>query len=326
MTPFDHLLGQLRAAGEATRLRGLLLLAHGDLTVTELTVLLDQSQPRVSRHLKLLAEAGLVTRYQEGAWVFYRLADPDFLRRLGADPAAALPQADMDALEALRTRRVAAANAYFAAHAADWESLRSRYIDESEVSRGLRELAGGPVETFLDLGTGTGQMLLVFAEDYRRGYGIDLSPEMLNIARAKLISEGITHAQVRRADFLGDPLPDGAHIVCLHHVLHFLAEPERALRVAADALAGNGRILIADFAPHDHEDLRETHAHRRLGFSDEEIERWAGACRLRLTATTTLDAPVEGGLTTKLWRLEGKPVRRRTDTRSISDGLLHVGP
>ncbi|WOI53842.1 metalloregulator ArsR/SmtB family transcription factor [Parvularcula sp. LCG005] len=300
---FDQLLEQLRAAGEATRLRTLMLLARGELSVTELTQILDQSQPRVSRHLKVLTEAGLVERHQEGAWVFYRLA-PSAALDLDGIKAVDLPQADAAALATVRQVQAEDAARYFAEHATEWEALRTRHIAEEEIEAALLRLAGDGGDRFVDLGTGTGRMLVLFKSLYSHGIGYDLSAEMLSIARAQLADAGITHAQVRRGDFLEDPLPEDADLVCLHHVLHFLAEPERLIGLVADALSLDGQILIADFAPHTHEDLREDHAHRRLGFRDEEIEGWARRAGLMITANERFDPPMADGLVTCIWRLE----------------------
>lgn len=312
MSAFEKALIRLRAAGEATRLRALLLLREGELTVTELTGLLAQSQPRVSRHLKVLADAGLVDRAQEGAWVFYRLADRGRVEALlgaGAPLPDLMSDRDWSALRALREERAARATAYFAANADRWDDLRARHIDEAEIEANLVEMAGGATDLFLDLGTGTGRMLTVFAPLYRQGVGLDLSPEMLVLARASLHAADISHAQVQRADFMADEIVEEAGLICLHHVLHFLPEPREALAVAARALSPNGRILIADFAPHDHEDLRDEHAHRRLGFSDEEIRDCAATVGLVVSEVRHLNPPKDAGLVTSLWRLEHHTAR-----------------
>lgn len=323
---FDDILIRLRAAGEATRLRALLLLSQGELTVSELGTLLDQSQPRVSRHLKVLAEAGLVERYQEGAWVFYRLQDASALATVGIDPAAAadlFPASDRAGLAQLQDHRAAQAAAYFATQAADWEAVRVRHIAEDAIETCLIDLAGPAGGTFVDLGTGTGRMLVVLADLYERGVGYDLSADMLAVARVKLGEAGITHAQVRRSDFIDDPLETDADLVCLHHVLHFLADPKGAIGAAADCLSARGRILIADFAPHAHEDLRDHHAHRRLGFHDDEIARWAAHFGLAVTADRRLLPPVDGGLITRVWRLE--PIGTRpSSSHPSSHRAAHV--
>lgn len=306
----------------------LLLLALGELTVSELAGILGQSQPRVSRHLRVLAEAGLVERFPEGAWVFYRLAGAAVLDGVGIDAANArswLPAPDLIALAETRARTAQDAAAYFAAHAQDWAQLRRRHVDEAEVEAALIELSGGSAERLLDLGTGTGRMLLVFKDRYSSAIGVDSSAEMLAIARAQLIREDVTNAQVRRTDFLEEDLPIDADIVCLHHVLHFLAEPERAIAVAADALSESGRVLIADFAPHTDEDLRDRHAHRRLGFARTEIEAWARHAGLALTAERRLDPPDANGLVTCVWRLDRqhRPGRAAPGERQIASAHVN---
>lgn len=313
MAEFETILAALRAAGEATRLRALLLLAHGELTVSELTSLLGQSQPRVSRHLKILADAGLVERLHEGTWTFYRLADGAVARILGTDLRTAdglLSEEDQKALEALRAQRRAAAEAYFDAHAAEWEQLRTLHIAEDRIEATLLELAPSSVQRFFDFGTGTGRMLVVFRDRYEDAIGIDTSQPMLTIARARLDDAQIRHAQVRRSDFLVADLPGAADLVCLHHVLHFLAAPGEAIGRAASVLAPGGHLLIADFAPHTHEELRETHAHRRLGFADDDILRWSTDAGLHITADEALAPPVSGGLVSRIWRLS-KPGAER---------------
>src|SRR5579863_8110026 len=162
----ETVLSGLRAAAEATRLRLLLLCARGELTVSELTDILGQSQPRVSRHLKLLCDAGLLDRFREGTWVYYRVASrgraAELARQIcaavpGDDPTVALDQARLDTV---KRQRAEAANAYFRANAEQWDQIRSLHIDEREVeSAVLDALGGAAVHDLLDLGTGTARML-----------------------------------------------------------------------------------------------------------------------------------------------------------------------
>lgn len=319
MSGFEDILSQLRAAGEATRLRILLLLREGEMTVTELTEVLGQSQPRVSRHMKVLAEAGLVERFQEGAWGFYRLTDPHGLDPALRDPGLLLPPEDREGFEKIRARRAASAAAYFAAHAESWESWRARYLSDAAIESALLELTDRPIDLFLDFGTGTGRMLMLFAPLYRRGIGYDTSAEMLTIARVRLDDASVHHAQVRRADLLSVNGEPNADIVCLHHVLHFLTAPEKAIAAAARRLSGTGAILIADFAPHAREELREEHAHRRLGFDDPEIARWGRRSNLAVTASVRLDPPGPDGLETRIWRLERR--NRSASTANDNDDV-----
>jgi ArsR family transcriptional regulator len=301
----------LKSIAEPTRLRILALLAHGELTVKDLTRILGQSQPRISRHLKLLGDAGLLERAPEGSWVYFRLAQsqgaslaPLILGVVDrADPVLAR---DARRAETLRRERESAAQAYFEAHASDWDSIRALHVAEAEVEAAVAEVLGaGPFELFLDLGTGTGRMLELFCGRYRRGLGFDLSPAMLAYARAKLERAGIANAQVRRGDIYALALPDhGADAVVMHQVLHFLSDPPRAVREAARVLAPGGRLLIVDFAPHELEFLREQFAHERLGLAEAQIAQWLGEAGLALLQRRNLAPGGETGkgkLTVALW-------------------------
>lgn len=319
----DPTLNMLRAVGEETRLRIVTLLARGELTVTELTQILGQSQPRVSRHLKILANAGLVERYREGSWMFYRAHRPDrgeavspmmeLVGRLKESDDRVIAR-DRDRFTQSREARARAAAAYFEENAAQWDRLRRLHLPESDIEARMRALIGAEkVGLFIDLGAGTGRMLEVFADRYEAGVGLDLSREMLAVARANLDRAGIVHAKVRQGDLFSAPFENAtADLVCLHQVLHYLAEPGEAVREAARILKPGGRLLIVDFAPHELEFLREEHAHRRLGFSDEEVKSWRREAGLDLLAAETM-APRSGEtekLTVKLWLCGAQTVRR----------------
>jgi ArsR family transcriptional regulator len=311
----DQLVGMLRAAGDDTRLRLLLLLLEAELTVSELTEILGQSQPRVSRHLKLLCEAGLLQRFKEGAWVFYRAAERGGAAQL-ARTLAELSHAIEDAtliddrrrLARVRAARAEEAAAYFKANAPQWEEIRSLHVPEQDVENAVVGLLGETrLENVLDAGTGTGRMLELLAPHIGRGIGIDDSPEMLAIARDRLAKAGAGHCQVRRGDVYRLPFADGDDsagfdAVLFHQVLHYLDDPQAALREAIRVTKPGGRILIADFAPHELEFLRAEHAHRRLGFADSEVQGWFKAAGLKPLAAQAL-APRSGSetLTVMVW-------------------------
>jgi ubiquinone/menaquinone biosynthesis C-methylase UbiE len=306
----------LKAMGESTRLRVLALLGYGELNVKDLTRVLGQSQPRISRHLKLLCEAGLVERAPEGSWVYFRLAD----HPLGS----ALPQLVLSAVdandpvllrdrtraEALRAEREALAQAYFQAHANEWDTIRALHVAEASVEAAiLAGLEGEALNLLIDLGTGTGRMLELLAPRYRRGLGIDRSPAMLAYARAKLERAQLQHAQVRQGDIYDLPLADAvADAVVMHQVMHFLGDPAQALREAARVLRPGGRLLIVDFAPHELEYLRDQFAHERLGFSQAQVAQWLGDCGLELVEHRDLAPPAPGAqLTVSIW-LASRPL------------------
>jgi ubiquinone/menaquinone biosynthesis C-methylase UbiE len=309
----------LKAMAEPTRLRLLVLLASGELSVKDLTGILGQSQPRISRHLKLLAEAGLVERAPEGSWVYFRLAEGGEGGALAhlvlgavqrADPVLAR---DRRRAEALREERERAAQAYFQAHAGEWDSIRALHVAEAEVEAAVAEALGqGPFGLLVDLGTGTGRMLELLRERYRRGLGIDLSPAMLAYARAKLERTELRHAQVRQGDIYDLPLADqAADAAVMHQVLHFLSDPQRAVREAARVLAPGGRLLIVDFAPHELEFLREQFAHERLGFAGPLVEQWLADAGLAVIERRDLEPARENAdarLTVSVW-VAGRPAR-----------------
>jgi ubiquinone/menaquinone biosynthesis C-methylase UbiE len=306
---FAALTGTLKAAGEATRLRILALLAEAELTVSDLTDILRQSQPRLSRHLRLLAEAGLVERFREGSWAFFRLAErgggADIARVLIArlDSADATIVRDRERLTAVRAARAAAAQNYFRRHAAEWDRIRKLHVADAAVEDAIRAaLADKSIRALLDLGTGTGRMLELFAGDIERGLGLDLSLDMLALARARLDRADLKHCSVRQGDIYDLALPrDSFDVVIIHQVLHFLDDSAHALREASRVLRPGGRLLVVDFAPHDLEFLREEHAHRRLGFAAETMTQWLEGAGLDVLRQETLSPGPEGKIAVSLW-------------------------
>jgi ubiquinone/menaquinone biosynthesis C-methylase UbiE/DNA-binding transcriptional ArsR family regulator len=284
----EILLNGLRAAAEPSRLRLLVLCSQGEWTVTELTQVLGQSQPRVSRHLKLLAEAGLLERFREGSWVFYRRAQHGPGARLARNLCRMLPPEDADLaldrqrLAAVRSARHDQAARYFAAQAPRWDQVRSLHLDEAKVESALVEVFGDqPPRSLLDIGTGTGRILQLMAPKIGFGLGVDLSREMLAVARANLDRTSLRNCQVRQGDMYHLPLPDGSFdAATLHNVLRFADDPGAALAEAARVLRPGGRLVVVDFAPHRLEFLREQHAHRRLGFADAQMRDWFAAAGL----------------------------------------------
>ena len=296
----------LRAAAETTRIRVLALLAHGELTVSELTQILGQSQPRVSHHLKQLVDGGLLERFPEATWVFYRLREDGNSAQLGRRLLEFLPAndatlaRDRDRLDAVRLARANVAAEYFAENAPEWHRLRALHVDEHEVESAMRTIIGDDdVGDLLDLGTGTGRILEVLGDRARRAVGVDVSREMLAIARTNLGRTGRRNVQIRHGDMYRLDLDAGSFdLVVLHQVLHYATDPAAVLREASRVLRAGGRLLGVDFAPHDLEALRSEHAHRRLGFSDEEVGGW-----FRALGVVTSDVRHRRGdpLTVTLW-------------------------
>jgi ArsR family transcriptional regulator len=304
----------LRAAGEPSRLRIVALLAQEELAVMELCQIMDQSQPRVSRHLRLLTASGLVERFPDGGWVFYRLgADPvrravlDQILSL-LDPHDSALARDRDRLTAVRSERAARAEAYFERNAPRWDQLRSLYVSEQDVEVAILAAAEGRFRRLIDLGTGAGRMLTLLAPRAEAALGLDLSYEMLNIARLRVAEAGLDdHVELRHGDIFSTGLQDAcADLVVVHQVLHYLGDPAAAVAEAGRLVAPGGRLLIVDFAPHALEYLREAHQHRRLGFPEEEMARWLTAAGLKRPKVTTLPARSAEGLTVKIWAADRK--------------------
>ncbi|HWT13652.1 MAG TPA: metalloregulator ArsR/SmtB family transcription factor [Allosphingosinicella sp.] len=293
---------------DPTRLRILMLLRAMELSVGEIAQVLGQSQPRVSRHVKILIDAGLAERHKEGSWVFVGLGararvEPLFQlleRWSGLDGEVSSTAADAARLAAVRADRAAAAERYFALHAQDWDALRSLHVAESEVEAAIaRALSEAPIGRLIDLGTGTGRMIELFGPSASQAVGIDRSPEMLRLARVKLAQAGLGSAELRQGDMYALPLPSGAaDTVIIHQVLHYSQNPAAAVSEAARLLTAGGRLLIVDFAPHDREELRSRDAHMRLGFADEAILKYLEEAGLEGRVVEHLEG---GELTVTLW-------------------------
>ena len=293
----EKLATALKTLGHPERLRILALLSRGELTVSELVQILGLSQPRVTQYIKSLEDAQIIERLKEGSWVFSRLRRGNAnISAIVATTLATLPQddavllSDRRRLEDVRAARAETADAFFADVANDRGQLGDEYLPRENIEAAMRELVGeGPFEFMVDLGTGTGRVLDVFADRITQGSGIDNNVDMLKVARHNLSGAERTHISVRQGDLNATPLSPGvADLVTLHQVLHYLDDPQDAVSEAARLLAPGGQLLIVDFAPHTHEDFRERYAHRRLGFNDLEISGWFACVGLQLVNSKTI--------------------------------------
>lgn len=297
----------LQALADPTRLRILALLRRMELSVGELAQLLSQSQPRVSRHVRILADAGAVERRREGSWVFLAIADAErtgpmfeLLDRWCDAVTAAEFRDDEAKLERVRRERAEAASRYFASHAEVWDSIRSLHVAESEVEMAVeRALGDRPLGRLLDVGTGTGRMIELLGPRASHAIGVDRSSEMLRLARVKLEAAGVP-SSLRQGDIYALPLADAsADCAIIHQVLHYAHSPAAAIAEAGRVIAPGGTLLVVDFAAHEREELRSTDAHIRLGFDDESMKGWFEAAGF----ATDLIEHLEGGeLTVTLWR------------------------
>lgn len=305
----DQLLSQFRALADPTRLRIVFLIRQLELSVGELVQILDQSQPRVSRHIKILDAAGIAERTKEGSWVFLRpgpaLQSGQFdalFTDVGPD---VVTSDDLRRLEQVRADRADMAEQYFAQHAAQWDSLRSMHVAESEVEEAIRAMFDSlPLGHMLDIGSGTGRMMELFAEHSDHFTALDTNSEMLRIARAKLATLvpdkfDPDRVEITLGDFNALPLADDSYdTILFHQVLHYAQNPSRVIGEAARVLRPGGRMMIVDFSAHDREELRSVHAHARLGFSDKQIEAAFAENGIKLAHKKNLDG---GELAVKIW-------------------------
>ena len=281
----QQLIDALRAAAEPTRLRLLAICSEGELTVSEITHIVDQSQPRVSRHLKLLCNAGLLTRFREGHFVLYRAAgqgdSAELVERLlntiaDDDEQMTIDRARMEKIKAERARRAAD---FLRFGAEDWERLREADVADAKINRVIVDMLNmDAIGDLIDIGTGTGRMLKLLGPhaNPNRAVGIDISPDMLAVARSNLHSAGLGKVMVRRANMYGLPYPDASFdTVTMDHVLYQAEDSQRALREAARILRPDGQLLVVDFSPH------EDGMGDRAAVSDEELHGWCASASLK---------------------------------------------
>ena len=228
----------------------------------------------------------------------------------------------MSACVAVRTQRAEAAQVYFGRHAAQWDRIRKLHVADEAVEEAISAaLADVPMRALLDLGTGTGRMLELFGPRIEQGLGLDLSLDMLAVARARLDRAGLRHCSVRQGDIYDLALPkDSFDVVIVHQVLHFLDDGARAIHEAARVLRPGGRLLVVDFAPHDLEFLRDEHAHRRLGFSSDTVAQWMKAADLDVVLQRSLapEPTSEGKIAVSLWLGRDPRILLATAAREVA--------
>ena len=289
----------LRAAGEPTRLRVLVALERFDLTVSELCRVLDQSQPRVSRHLKLLSEAGLIVRRTEGTSAFFSATASEPARGLvqtmldTVDPDDPTLERDRSRLDDVAVVRASRAAQYFETIAPEWDRIRRLHMAEDIVEQAIVDhVATAEIGTLIDIGTGTGRVLELVAPYIDHGHGVDTSREMLAIARSRLDKPELRHCHVRQGSVYDlDFEPDSADMAIVHLVLHYLEDPATAIAQAARVLRPDGLLVVVDFAPHDRSELRTEMAHRHLGIDDADLRQWCGHAGLTEITTRPLNTP-----------------------------------
>lgn len=304
----------LRAAAEPSRLRLLALCTLGEFTVSELVQILNHSQPRISRHLKILCDAGFLERLSEGNWAYYRQATEPEARAAANQLLSLVPNEDgggddifardLERLAEVKSARSLRADQYFQQVAGEWDHIRALFTGdqtgENAVEQAIKAaIAGGPAGRLIDIGTGTGRMLEVLGPDMEQATGIDRSHEMLTIARAKLDRAGLANCGVRHADMYVLPFKGGVFdAAVIHQVLHYADDPGAVLAEAARVIKPGGRVVVADFARHDRQELRDIYQHQRLGFDQAGMTGWLVAAGLAEEPPVRLAG---GALTVVVW-------------------------
>jgi ubiquinone/menaquinone biosynthesis C-methylase UbiE len=313
----EDLLSGLRACAEPTRLRLLALASRATFCVMDFCDILGQSQPRLSRHLRLLCEAGLLERIREGANVWFAIPSAEtaagslartVVDRLPEDDAVLA--ADRRQAARLLSERARAASETFRRTGADWDEMRALGLPAAAVEDALlRLLPPSGVGRLLDIGTGTGRLLEVLAPLASAGLGVDASRAMLALARTRLAKPGLGHCAVRLADMYRLPMTDASFdAVVLHMVLHHAEDPAGVLAEAARVLRPGGAMIVADLAPHGDSETLERLAHRWPGFSDPQLAALLDAAGLVVGSPVVIPGPLE----VRLWpatRASGVPPR-----------------
>lgn len=321
----------LKALADPTRLQLLLLLGQSELTVQELTEILGMGQSRISRHLKILAEAGLVAVKRQGTWGYYRqgLDNPLFAEiwpalrnRLQANPAQLEFQRRLAAVLEGRRRRSAD---FFERHARQWDALASRVLPMANYRPAL-EAALPNCRLLLEVGLGTGGLLPVLRQRAERVVGVDQSQAMLQQASLRLARLQLDGVDLRLGEMTHLPLADAeADAVVLNMVLHHAPQPERVFRELARVVAPGGRVLVADLQRHEQEWVREDIADQWLGFEQAELRGWLESSGLEFEEYLPI-AGTPGEASVFLLRARvpgamnlGRPRRLTSTTRSTTD-------
>ena len=275
----EELLRQLRAAAEPTRLRIIALCGHAELSVGDFVAILGQSQPRVSRHLKLLVDAGLLIRNKEGSRAYYRLLESDKNAQLSqvlndlmdeSDPMLVL---DLSRLGIIRSERARFVDNYFDEFAGEQSRLSQISADEELISQLLLQYVQQEnIGELLDVGTGNGRMLLLLGSKIEKAIGIDNSREMLAIARTNLEQADLKNCQVRIGDMYRLPFAENRFgLITINSLLRYAEKPKDVLTEATRVLKPGGILFIVDFSDHGLTELRDEYGHRWLGFSKDEM-------------------------------------------------------
>jgi ubiquinone/menaquinone biosynthesis C-methylase UbiE len=279
----DELQKIFKTLSDPTRVRILTLLAREELAVQELMDVLGMAQSRVSRHLAILRDAGLLRDRRDGTYVFYRFVPPReqawqrawdlVVGALSDDPTS---DRDAAALSRVLEARAARTRSFFDAVGPEWDALRKVFNDDALRARAVARLVD-PDQCVVDVGTGTGILAGELRRLGPRVIAVDHSARMLEAARARLAARGIEGVELRRGEASALPLADGEVDAALAHmVLHYLPSPAEAIREMARVVAPGGSVVTVDFVSHEHEWMRHELGVMWLGFDAAEVRSWFG--------------------------------------------------
>ncbi len=274
------MLETFKALSDPCRLRLTAVLLAGEFTVQELTSIMEMGQSRISRHLKILAEAGVLSVKRQGTWSYYKVGETGsffrLIRHAFEQELEKLPQRsqDLGAVAVVLEERRRRSQEFFDQHARQWDDLARTLLPVPEYRRQLLELVPQEVSV-LEIGVGTGGLLLELASRASKVIGVDHSPAMLEEARRRLTSAGSSRIELRLGEMTHLPLPD-ASVGCVvaNMVLHHAADPAAVLAEIGRVLIPGGIFVLADLARHERETAREQLADQWLGFDEDELSGW----------------------------------------------------
>lgn len=283
------MLDLFKILADQTRLRLLRILRQGDFTVQDLMQILDMGQSRISRHLLLMSEAGLLKVEQHGTWRYYRLApDNAIFKDIWTVVDAHLNELEMQeedatAVARVMTERRKRSQEFFDRNAREWDSLHVELLNLPDYQNTLLDLlpSGGLI---VEVGVGSGALLPVLASKGMRTVGLDQSPAMVALARETVSKFHLDdRVEVRLGEMKHLPFPDSSvQAVVMNQVLHHAEQPGEVLKEVKRVLADGGLLVVADLTRHEHDWVRDRLADQWLGFSYVELESWLGEANLSI--------------------------------------------